>query len=371
MITDYDFESIVVPIMDWYKANARKLPWREDRDAYHIWVSEIMLQQTRVEAVVGYYNRFMEVLPDIEHLAKCPEDQLMKLWEGLGYYNRVRNLQKAACTIVENHDGMVPVTSKELERLSGIGSYTSRAIASQAFNEPVASVDGNVLRVVTRLAADNTDIIKESFKRRVEETLDDVIPRDNAGDFNQAMMELGATVCVPNGEPRCGVCPLNGLCRSNIQGTFMKYPVKTKSKARRIENRTVFIIRNSEQILINKRSPKGLLAGLYEFPNVEGHLNQDEGIAYVKDLGFEPIRIKRLAEAKHIFSHIEWNMIGYEVRIDETTRNRLDGMFVEIRQIEKKYSIPAAFETYKKALNIVSGTTMAKRNPRVSTSELQ
>ncbi len=357
MLKDFDFSTIVEPLLTWYQANKRVLPWREDRVAYHIWVSEIMLQQTRVEAVIEYYKRFMKELPTIKSLAECEEDKLLKLWEGLGYYNRVRNMQIAAKQILADHQGQMPEDLEELLSLKGIGSYTARAIACQAYEVPVAAVDGNVLRVVTRLSRDNTDISKESFKKSVEKVLDEIVPREFCGDFSQAMMELGAIVCVPNGEPNCNKCPIQEKCFGCREQDAMSYPVKKAAKARRLEDRTVLVVRRNNRLLLQKRANKGLLAGLYEFPNVETHLTKEQCVEFVKNLGMSPLRVKKLGTEKHIFSHVEWKMVGYEVFVDETEEEPQGRLFVDIEEAQSVYSIPAAFEGYKKKLNIVSQTT--------------
>lgn len=357
MVEDFDFARIVHPAMTWFIDKQRNLPWRQDRQPYHIWVSEIMLQQTRVEAVIGYYQRFMEALPTIRQLAQCPEDQLMKLWEGLGYYNRVRSMQCAARQMEEEYGGCMPQELSQLLQLKGIGNYTARAIASQAFHKPVAAVDGNVLRVVTRLARDPHDIGKEAFKRIVEQTLDRVMPQETPGDMNQALMEIGACVCIPNGEPHCKECPLAQMCMAYEYKDMLAYPVKEKLKKRRVEKKTVFIIRNGDNILLHKRKNQGLLAGLYEFPNVEGYLTEDDSVKLLQDWGLTPLHIQPMEGAKHIFSHVEWHMAGYVIRVDETAAGMEEFLFVERQDIERKYSVPAAFEGFKRQMNIISQTT--------------
>ncbi len=335
------------PLVKWYRENRRDLPWREHPDAYRVWVSEIMLQQTRVEAVKPYYARFLEELPDVNALASVQEDRLMKLWEGLGYYNRVRNMQKAARQIVDLYEGRFPDTYEEIRELSGIGNYTAGAIASFAYGIPKPAVDGNVLRVVSRLLASDADIMKASVRTEIERQIEEVIPPDAASDFNQGLIELGAIVCVPNGEPKCEMCPLAHLCRAKAKGIQMQLPVKKKAKARRMENRTVLLFRDNETVAIRKRPKKGLLAGLYELPNREGHLSREEVIAYSASIGLMPIRVKKLKKAKHIFSHVEWHMIGYEIVVDELEKNCSEEMiFAAKDEIQKKYSIPSAFEAY-------------------------
>lgn len=335
------------PLVQWYRENKRDLPWRENPEAYRVWISEIMLQQTRVEAVKGYYDRFLKTLPDVQSLAEAEEDQLLKLWEGLGYYNRVRNMQKAARQIMVDYHGVFPSDYEEIRSLTGIGSYTAGAISSFAFGKAEPAVDGNVLRVLTRILADHSDIMKQSTKTKMEKALRKVIPEGSPSDFNQGLIELGAIVCVPNGEPKCQECPVAHLCRAREEGRISEFPVKKKAKARRIEDKTILVFRDDEEIAIGKRDKKGLLAGLYELPNVPGHLSRKEVENYCKEIGLLPIRIKKLPAAKHIFSHVEWHMIGYDIRVDELEKtNKKEFLFIHPGEIEKTYPIPAAFEMY-------------------------
>lgn len=339
----------VVQLLNWFQKNARVLPWRANKDPYRIWVSEIMLQQTRVEAVIPYFQRFMERLPDVKDLATCKEEELLKLWEGLGYYNRVRNMQKAAIEICEKWNGIFPKTKEELETLSGIGSYTAGAIASIAFHEAVPAVDGNVLRVWMRVTNNSDDIAKQKTKKRVENEIMDWVPEECPGDFTQAMMELGATVCVPNGAPKCDQCPLIHFCESRKRGNELTLPVKARQKPRKIQKKTILVIQKGNRVLLKKRKSSGLLAGLYEFLNQEGVLSEKEALDFVKDQGFETMRIVSLGEAKHIFSHIEWHMNGYLIRIDET---KPDGryLFADIDELDNKYAIPTAYQVYRKQI---------------------
>ena len=341
------------PLTRWYRENKRELPWRQSPDAYRVWVSEIMLQQTRVEAVKPYYERFLKRLPTVRDLAEAEEDVLLKLWEGLGYYNRVRNMQKAARQVMIDHNGKFPETYEEIRALKGIGSYTAGAISAFAYGIPKPAVDGNVLRVISRLTGSREDIMKQSVRKKIEEALEHVIPEGEASDFDQGLIELGALVCVPNGEPHCGECPLPHLCRAREQGLTGEIPVRSKAKPRKIENRTVLIFKDGQKLAVRKRPGKGLLAGLYEFPNLTGHLSMDEVTAYSKEIGLAPIRIRPLEKAKHIFSHIEWHMIGYEVIVDELEKTNEKGfLFALPEEIGKKYSIPSAFEVYVKHAGI-------------------
>lgn len=340
---------IVQPLISWYRQNKRILPWRDQKNAYYTWVSEIMLQQTRVEAVKPYFLRFIGELPDVKALAECPEEKLMKLWEGLGYYNRVRNMQSAAQVVVAEYGGVLPASYDELLALKGIGSYTAGAIASIAYDIPVPAVDGNVLRVFSRITEDRQDIMKQSVRSQVEEKLLGIMPKDAPGDFNQALMELGAVVCVPNGPARCMECPVAALCKAYHHGTVDELPVKAPKKKRTIENKTVLVIQDGECTAIRKRPQEGLLAGLYELPNVEGHLSMDEALQKVKEMNLEPLHIEVLPEAKHIFSHIEWRMIGYRIHVSSLEeRKEAPFIFTEKKQSEKQYAIPSAFRAYIK-----------------------
>lgn len=355
-----DLKEVPNPLLAWYDNNRRILPWREEPTPYHVWVSEIMLQQTRVEAVKPYFERFMKSLPDIEALAGAGEEVLLKLWEGLGYYNRVRNLQKAAIQIMEDYGGHMPDTYEELLKLKGIGSYTAGAIASIAFNRPVPAVDGNVLRVISRIRTDERLITDAKVKAAVEEDLKQVMPTDRPGDFNQAMMEIGACVCIPNGAPHCSECPLQEICKAHAEGCEQDYPKKAAKKQRRIEEKTILVIRDENKAALKKRQEKGLLAGMYEFPSMEGYKTAEEVTAYLTANGIRTLRIQPLEEAKHIFTHREWHMKGYMVRVDELAPKELtevtkEWLFIEPKQTQEKYPVPAAFAAYTRYLNIKLG----------------
>lgn len=336
------------PLLFWYRKNRRILPWREQPEPYRVWVSEIMLQQTRVEAVKPYFARFMQALPDIPSLAEAEEEVLLKLWEGLGYYNRVRNLQKAAKQILEEYGGEMPSLYEEIKKLAGIGSYTAGAIASIAFGLAEPAVDGNVLRVLSRFLNDSEEITKASVKRRFEELLRACMPKQNTGDYNQALIELGALVCLPNGKPLCGDCPLNSLCLAHRAGTEESLPVKAPKKGRRIEERTVFLLEWQDKTAIRQRSSKGLLASLYEFPNVFGHISEEQ-IPEALEVPAETIAVwEKLPDAVHIFSHVEWHMIGYRVRLKKNPPPSYQ--MVGKEEILAKYPLPNAFGVYTKAL---------------------
>ncbi len=318
-------------LLRWYDASRRDLPWRRDKDPYHVWVSEIMLQQTRVEAVKDYYRRFMERLPDVRALADAEEDEYMKLWEGLGYYSRIRNMHKAAVTVVSDYGGRMPRTRRELLQLPGIGDYTASAIASIAFGERTPAVDGNLLRIFSRMTHYAEDIKKPAAKKTAESWYLGIMSFRDPGSFNQALMDLGATVCVPKGDPACltdpAACPWSAACACLRDRDPQDYPRTAPKKSRRIEHRTVFLIRYGGQIAIRRRPKDGLLAGLFEFPNTLGTLDREEALRYVESLGFVPLKISELPPAKHVFSHIEWRMTGYQVLADEWTP--LGGAFSE------------------------------------------
>lgn len=303
------YAPLVAPLLDWYARGHRDLPWRRDTEPYHVWISEIMLQQTRVEAVKSYYARFLAALPTLADLAAVPEDKLLKLWEGLGYYNRARNLKRAANQILTEHSGLFPKTSEELAKIVGVGPYTAGAIASICFGERTPAVDGNVLRVLARYTADNGDIAAPATKKRVTETLRAVYP-EQAGDFTQAIMELGATVCLPNGAPNCAACPLAKTCAAFTTKTTTDYPVKSRAKARKIVKKTVFLCEKDGKLAIIRRPNKGLLAGLWEFPNTDMEPDTEAAIAHAEALGFAPIAVCRTVSRTHIFTHVEWQMFG-------------------------------------------------------------
>lgn len=375
------YRETVEYLLYWYDYNRRILPWRENPKPYYVWVSEIMLQQTRVEAVKGYFDRFLTALPTIKDLAEASEETLLKLWEGLGYYNRVRNMQKAAKEVVQNYDWELPADYEALKKLPGIGSYTAGAIASIAFHIPEPAVDGNVLRVMKRVAGSFDDITKASVKKELEDDIRVIMPKDRPGDYNQALMELGAMVCIPNGKPLCETCPLMHLCRAFKEETQAKIPVKPPKKERRIEQRAVMLVQCGDKFILHKRPKKGLLAGLWELPNFlveannkysvklenkeadvaltqENNLNTEGkackqkttgisttvGSNFEKEYNLSEIPVKNqicnkmedaflregitvqchsLNKAKHIFSHIEWHMTGYCVTIEETVRQDL------------------------------------------------
>ena len=345
-------------ILSWYGQNKRDLPWRQDRNPYHIWVSEIMLQQTRVEAVRDYYLRWMTALPDFRALAEAEEETLLKLWQGLGYYNRVRNLQAAAKEIMKQHEGAFPTESDKIRALKGIGDYTAGAIASIACDQRTPAVDGNVLRVMSRIHADYSDVKSAATKRRVTEQLAALYPEEGkglCGDFTQGLIELGAMVCVPNGRPQCEICPAADWCRAKADGVQMELPIKAEKKARRIEERTVFILTsgNLEQggkMAVGKRPAEGLLANLAELPNLPGELTADQALKQAEDWGCSPTGLNRVAKFKHIFSHVEWHMTGYYITCSQCGSGNSGGTevfrWVSEEELEREVPLPSAFQYF-------------------------
>ena len=338
-------------LLPWYEENKRDLPWRRDRDPYHVWLSEIMLQQTRVEAVVEYYHRFLAALPTIRALAETDEETLLKLWEGLGYYNRARNLQKAARVVVEQYGGAFPQAPDEIRALPGVGPYTAGAIGSICFDLPLPAVDGNVLRVLTRVLEDGANIDKASTKAAMEDRLRPLYTPGVCGALTQALMELGACVCLPNGAPQCGRCPLKGICRAGRNGTWTQFPVRDPKKARKIVHKTVLILQCGDRFAIRKRGKAGLLAGLWEFPNVDVSMTHQSdpdkaaqaALQTAADLGAAPTDLSMQTGYVHVFTHVEWHMTGYLILCRKTP----DAFVWVTRELlEGAYALPSAFRPF-------------------------
>lgn len=329
-----------LPLLDWFQANARDLPWRREATPYRVWISEIMLQQTRVAAVLGYFARFTKALPTVEALANVEEDVLLKLWQGLGYYNRARNLQKAARQIVYERGGVFPSRYEELLTLAGVGEYTAGAVASIAFGEAVPAVDGNVLRVITRLTGDRGDITRPETKARIRAALSAAMPRNLPGAYNQALMELGALVCLPNGAPECERCPWQGLCRAHQGALTGEIPVKAPKKRRRAESRTVYLIFHKGRVALRRRPERGLLRGLWEFPN---ELSQEEPLP---GWGLEAVPSEEGPRAKHIFTHVEWHMDS-RILFPEGETLPEGWVWADQEQLTGQYPIPNAFDGFR------------------------
>ena len=339
--------AVVAPLLEWYDGGHRDLPWRAQPTPYRVWVSEIMLQQTRVEAVRGYFARWMDALPDVRALAAADEAVYLKLWEGLGYYSRVRNLHRAAIEVCDKYGGELPADYDALRALPGIGDYTAGAVASIAFGLPVPAVDGNVLRVAARLDNDLTPITDTAFKKRTRERFAALMPADRPGDLNQSLMELGATVCLPNGAPLCGDCPVQHLCLGYHHGNAAMLPLRAAKKARRVENRTVLLLRHGALVGIQRRPQSGLLARLWELPALNGHLSPDEVRDALAAHGWQVGKLLSLRPAKHIFTHVEWHMNGYYIELknlpDELT-------FVSPSALRAEYALPSAFRAFLSVL---------------------
>ena len=337
------------PLLAWYEANKRDLPWRHTKDPYRIWVSEIMLQQTRVEAVLPYYTRFLDALPTVSALANAEEALLLKLWEGLGYYSRVRNMQKAARAIMDAHSGRFPTTYDAILALCGIGDYTAGAIASFAFDLPYPAVDGNVLRVCARLLCYEQDVLSPLAKRELTAAVAEEVKRLPPATLNQAIMELGATVCLPNGTPHCACCPLAKCCAARARDMQTTLPIRKKPQKRKAEEKTVLILRVADRVALQKRPPTGLLAGLFEPPSLAKKLSLAEVREAVTAMGLSPLRITPLGDAKHIFSHLEWHMTGFEIVLDEQDAAKLpQPLFLAPRdKIDREFALPSAYAAYR------------------------
>lgn len=331
-------------LLEWYAAGHRDLPWRRDREPYHVWLSEVMLQQTRVEAVKGYYRRFLAELPDIPALAACPPDRLAKLWEGLGYYSRMRNLQKAAQVIVSAHGGVFPREYDAIRALPGVGDYTAGAIASICFGLPEPAVDGNVLRVLSRVTDDAAPVTDAAVKREYAARLREIYPAGRCGDFTQSLMELGATVCGPNSQPQCALCPLASLCLARANGTALLRPVKAPKKEKRTEEKTVFILRCGTRIAVRRRPEQGLLAGLWELPNVDGKCSAQQALVQAERWGVHPRELCRSSEKTHIFTHIRWELRGFYIECAEAAPLFT---WIDPARFRQDIALPTAFRIFE------------------------
>lgn len=335
------------PVIQWYQKNKRKLPWRKEKNPYHIWISEIMLQQTRIEAVKQYYERFLEQLPTIEDLANVEEEKLLKLWEGLGYYNRARNLKKAAEIMQEQYKNQMPTTYEELIQLPGIGEYTAGAISSIAYDEQVPAVDGNVLRVLSRVVGSKRDVLEDKTKKEFTEKLKKIIPKQ-AGDFNEGLMELGELVCIPKGNPLCKDCPLQKICVAKDKNLTDLIPIRNQKIKRKKENITVFLLECEGKVAIRKRPKTGLLANMYEFPNISKKMVKQEIEKVLQDWNLIiSNEIEKIGIYHHIFSHIEWNMVGYKIKVMNCNE---EFIWVKKSDILERYPIPGAFVPFREKM---------------------
>ena len=335
--------SIVKPLIAWHSSARRPLPWREDVTPYRVWISEIMLQQTRIEAVIPYYRRFLAACPTVEALAEIDEGTLLKLWEGLGYYSRARNLKRAAEVIVREHGGRLPADIEKLKALPGIGEYTAGAIGSIAFGLPSPAVDGNVLRVLSRLTADRRDILLPAVKREAQEALREIYPEgEDARYLTEALMGLGQTVCIP-GAPRCDACPLQNECLAKKEGLADRLPLRAPRTKRTMEERTVFMAVKDGEVGIFRRPPEGLLGGLYELPSADGHLSPEEARELLAGFGLRVLSIEVGPSAKHIFTHREWHMTSYLVTLAEKGGGLT---FASLCALRGEYAVPTAFKAF-------------------------
>lgn len=347
-------QAMAEPLLAWYDTHKRTLPWRGTTDPYQVWVSEIMLQQTRVAAVIPYYERWMAALPTVADLAAVDEATLMKLWQGLGYYSRARNLQKAAGIIMEQHGGRFPDSREALLALPGVGEYTAGAVASIAFGQAVPAVDGNVLRVAARVANVAENILDTKVKKKFQLWMESAVPADRPGAYNQALMDLGATVCLPNGEPLCENCPLAALCQARRLGVQSQLPLRAKKAPRRVEELTVYLLLRGDAVALRRREDSGLLAGLWEFPHVPGALPESQSAQPLEQWGLRSADWKKTFSARHIFTHVEWHMTGYVVQV----AGEGAGLTWVDRDTLETLAVPSAFARFlteaRSALNTLS-----------------
>ena len=302
-------DEFIQPLLAWYDENKRILPWRDKQNAYYSWVSEIMLQQTRVEAVKPYFERFIRELPDIPALAAVEEQQLLKLWEGLGYYSRVRNLQRAAQRVVADFGGVIPADVAALRSLPGVGRYTAGAVASIAYDIPAPAVDGNVIRVASRVMGIRENVGIPSVRRELEEKVDSLVPAARPGDFNQALMDLGAAICVP-GTPNCDVCPLRAHCDAYDAGDAEDLPVLPQKNPPKPFDWDVLLIFSGEKVLMRQRT-ETMLHGLWVFPMLPGHSEHPAELGAQLHLAVRNVR--PAGDAKHVFTHQIWRMKLYQM----------------------------------------------------------
>lgn len=369
MTSSDTIKNMAAPLLKWFDQNKRVLPFRTFSTPYRVWVSEIMLQQTRVSAALPYFERFMEELPTVADLAACPPDRLNKLWEGLGYYSRVRNLQKAACMVMDEHGGVLPANYESLKKLPGVGEYTAGAIASISFGLPEVAVDGNVLRVFARLLNDNGNVLHPETKKAMSACVRAAQPPNRPGAYNEALMELGALVCIPNGAPLCGECPLADLCAARALGIQDTLPVKTPLKARKLLPYTVLAVLCSGRVLLTQRPDTGLLAELWMPVLCEGVLSREQAAQKTAALcgcDAAQVAVEPLPDAKHVFTHLEWHMTGFACHVPQsvdTTKtdaaiipsegvvpDTAAAVWADAQQVQGVYAMPGAMKVYKKEI---------------------
>ncbi|WP_064093943.1 A/G-specific adenine glycosylase [Rossellomorea aquimaris] len=335
-------------LISWFSREQRDLPWRKDQNPYKVWVSEIMLQQTRVDTVIPYFNRFLEKFPSIEALAHADEEEVLKAWEGLGYYSRVRNLQTAVKEVNEKYEGIVPNTPKEISALKGVGPYTAGAILSIAYGKPEPAVDGNVMRVFSRILSIWIDIAKPSSRKVFEEAVRALISEENPSYFNQALMELGALICTPT-SPSCLLCPVREHCQGFQEGVQSDLPVKTKKKsARKLNMAAAVLFTEDNRVVIHKRPSKGLLANLWEFPNFEVGNSSSGRKQLLQNIVDEykvdcSLKTGVITKIQHVFSHIIWDIEVYVGSINSTSLGA-NGLVAVTEEELEKYAFPVSHQ---------------------------
>ena len=341
--------SLESDLIHWYEINRRHMPWREDPTPYHVYLSEIMLQQTQVDTVRAYYLRFLQKFPTVQDLAKGSEEEVLKLWEGLGYYSRGRNLHKAALVVASSFGGEIPSKKEDLLSLPGIGEYTSRAIRSIAFHQKEIAVDGNLIRVYSRLNEDKEENL-ETIKANCEAYFKKALAKEDPSKFNQALMDIGEMVCLPKALPLCEKCPLRAYCQSAKDGTMLDYPSPKKAKEKKKEEWTVLLLVTKEEVALSKRSSTGLLASLYEFPMIEGSLSEKEVLAYLTKQGIPAASIENIGEKEHVFSHLVWELQGYRIPL-EAVPEKSPWIFAKKKALKDAYPLPSAFSYFKKKID--------------------
>lgn len=338
---------LIDTLLTWYDQNKRELPWRDKQNPYYIWISEIMLQQTQVKTVIPYFERFIKALPDIDALASVSEEKLNKLWEGLGYYKRAANLKKASQKIKEDYEGQMPETYEALLTLPGIGPYTAGAIASISFGERKAAIDGNLMRVFARLLELDYPSNTTSSYKAYETVIMPYLPAHRPGDFNQALMDIGAGICLAKSKPLCQLCPLKDFCQSYLKQTINHFPKKIAKKEKRLENRLILILNYNNYYYIEKKEENGVLKGLWAFTNLNKDQISLEGA--LNRLNLNVKAIIPLGDKVHIFTHIKWQMSGYCVILKDVAKN-LPGQWVTSKNLEKNYSLPSAYKSFISSL---------------------
>ncbi|MCM2533866.1 A/G-specific adenine glycosylase [Neobacillus pocheonensis] len=354
-IEKLNIDKFQMDLISWFKAEQRCLPWRKDQDPYKVWVSEIMLQQTRVDTVIPFFNRFIEWFPTIEDLAEANEDKVLKAWEGLGYYSRVRNLQSAVREVKEKYNGVVPNTPKEIAELKGVGPYTAGAILSIAYGIPEPAVDGNVMRVLSRILSIWDDIARQSSRKVFEQAVRELISHDEPSEFNQALMELGALICTPT-SPSCLLCPVRDHCQAFYEGVQTELPIKSKkNKVRNVQLAAVILTDKDGKMLIHKRPANGLLANLWEFPNIEIHHpieNDREQVCnqFKQTYGLIIDLEKIIGQIEHVFSHLVWNINIHSGIICSGFKESDEWKLVSVEEMNE-YAFPVSSQKMLKLFN--------------------